>query len=69
MEIQNRNYYEREGKTIVVARGYMGPYGAEDENPRVVVLTPSMMEDMTPEERAKRKEEFLKKWEHRRLKV
>ena len=39
------------------------------KNPRVVVLTPSMMEDMTPEKRAKRKEEFLKKYEHRRLKV
>ena len=39
------------------------------KKPRVVVLTSSMMEDMTPEERAKRKEEFLKKWEHRRIKV
>ena len=29
LEIQKRNYNERKGKAIVIARGYMGPYGAE----------------------------------------
>lgn len=29
LEIQKRNYNERQGKAIVIARGYMGPYGAE----------------------------------------
>ena len=43
--------------------------GQKMKNPRVVVLTPSMKEDMTPEEKARRKEEFFKKWEHRRIKV
>lgn len=31
LEIQKRNYNERKGKAIVIARGYMGPYGAKDE--------------------------------------
>lgn len=31
LEIQKRNYNERKGKAIVIARGYMGPYGTKDE--------------------------------------
>ena len=39
------------------------------KNPRVVTLDPESLEKLSPEEEEKRKEEFFKKWEHRRIKV
>lgn len=39
------------------------------KNPRVVTLDPESLEKLSPEEEAKHKEKFFKKWEHRRIKV